>query len=113
MNTGYTIFSNILYERLQPHMENIVGIYQCGFRRDKCTFDQIQPMRDILENFSVYGISMFHLFIDFKAAYDTIRRNKLLEALKEFKIPRKLIRLVKLTLEHARYRVKIHNNLSK
>jgi len=52
------------------------------------------------------------LFVNFKAAYETIRRNKLLEALKEFKIPQKIIRLVKLILKHVRYRVKIQSNLS-
>jgi predicted house-cleaning noncanonical NTP pyrophosphatase (MazG superfamily) len=51
-------------------------------------------MRQILENTSEYGISMFHVVSDFKAAYDTIRRNKLLEALKEFTTPQKLERLV-------------------
>jgi sorting nexin-29 len=52
------------------------------------------------------------LFIDFKAVYDTIRRDKLLEALTEFKIPSKLIRLAKLTLKNMRCRVKVHKNLS-
>jgi sorting nexin-29 len=69
-------------------------------------------MRQILEKNSEYGISTFHLFINFKAAYDTIRRDKLLEALTEFKIQPKLIRLVKVTLKRVRCRVKIHNNLS-
>jgi hypothetical protein len=36
--------------------------------------------------------------VDFRAANDTIR-DKLLEILKEFKIPQKLIELVKLTLK--------------
>lgn len=52
------------------------------------------------------------MFVDLKAAYDTIRGNKILDALKEFKIPQKLIRLVKLILKHMSCRVKIHNNLS-
>jgi hypothetical protein len=43
-------------------------------------------MRQILEKTSEYGISMFQVVSNFKAAYDTIRRNKLLEALKEFMI---------------------------
>jgi len=37
LNMGYKIFCNILYEGLQPYMENIVGKYQCGFRKDKST----------------------------------------------------------------------------
>jgi sorting nexin-29 len=68
-------------------------------------------MGQILEKTSEYGVSTFYLFIDFKAAYDTIRRDKLLEAIKEFKLPLKLMRLIKLTLKHERCRVKIQNNL--
>jgi sorting nexin-29 len=93
-------------------IENIVGKYQCGCRKGKSTIDQILSMRQILEKTSEYGISTFHLSIDFKAAYDTTRRDKLLEAVMELKIPLKLIRLVKLTLKQVRCRVKIHNNLS-
>jgi hypothetical protein len=54
-----------------------------------------------------YNISTFHLFIDFKAAYDSIRRDKLLMAMEEFEIPRKLINLTKITLMKVRCRVKI------
>ena len=39
-----------------------------------------------MRNDSEYGISMFNSFIDFKAACDTVRRNKLLKALNKFKI---------------------------
>jgi hypothetical protein len=49
--------------------------------------------------------------VDFRAAYDTIR-DKLLEILNEFKVPKKLIKLIKLTLKNVRFRVKIENNLS-
>jgi len=87
VNTGYKISSNILCEHLQPHMDNIFGKCQCWFRNGNSTIDQIQSMRQILEKNSEYGISRLHLFVDLKAACDTIRGNKLLEALKEFKIP--------------------------
>ena len=60
LNTEYKIFSNILYERLQPYMENIVGQYQYGFRIGKSTTDQIQSTRQILVHDSEYGIHMFH-----------------------------------------------------
>jgi len=68
-------------------MENIVGKYQCGFRNGKSTNDQIQSMRKILEKTSEKGISTFYLLIGFNTSYDTIGRNKLFKALKEFKIP--------------------------
>jgi hypothetical protein len=48
LNKWYQIFSSILHERLQPHVENIIGKYQCAFRVGKSPIDQIQPMRQFL-----------------------------------------------------------------
>jgi hypothetical protein len=45
-------------------------------------------MRQIVEKTLEYGFSIFHLFIDLKAACDTVNRKKLLEALKELKFSR-------------------------
>jgi hypothetical protein len=56
-------------------MEKIVGNYQCGFQVGKSALDQIQSVRQILEKKTLeYGVITFHLFIDFKVAYDTINR---------------------------------------
>jgi hypothetical protein len=35
LNIRYNIFSNILYDRLKPFVENILGHYQKGFRAGK------------------------------------------------------------------------------
>jgi sorting nexin-29 len=32
LNTAYKVFSNILFQRLQPYAEKFVGNYQCSFR---------------------------------------------------------------------------------
>jgi hypothetical protein len=59
-----------------------------------------------------YGISMFHLFVEFQPVYNTVSRNILPKALKEFKISQRLIRMDKLTLRHVRCGVKIQYILS-
>jgi len=59
-----------------------------------------------------YGISVFHLFVEFQPDCGTVSRNGLLEAVKEFKISQRLARMVKLTLRRARFTVKTQNNLS-
>jgi hypothetical protein len=46
------------------------------------------------------------------AADDTINWKKLLEAMKEFKIPQKRTGLTRATLKHIKYRFKRRNNLS-
>jgi sorting nexin-29 len=101
-----------LHERLQSYIEQILGIYQCGFRVGKSASDQIHALRQILENTREHSVSTYHLFIDFKAAYDSTDRDKLFEAMVEFQIPKKLINLTKATLKRVWCRVKVNNGLS-
>jgi sorting nexin-29 len=49
LSTSYKILSNMLLSRLIPHMDEIVGEHQCGFRRNRSTTDQIFCIRQILE----------------------------------------------------------------
>ena len=77
----------ILQDRLVPHVEEIVGNHQRGFQNGKSTIDQIFNMRQILEKMTEYKHNTYHLFIDFKAAYDSIARVKLYDAMSSFGIP--------------------------
>lgn len=54
-----------------------------------------------------YDIPTHILFIDFKRAYDTVNRTKLITTLRELDIPEKLINLIKMTLTDTVNRVKI------
>jgi sorting nexin-29 len=45
-------------------------------------------------------IEMHHLFIDFKAAYDSVDRTRLYLAVAEMQIPKKLIILVRVTMRN-------------
>ena len=55
---------------------------------------------------------MHHLFIDFKKAYDSVRRDALYNILIEFGIPMKLVRLIKMCLNETNSRVWVGKNLS-
>jgi len=52
------------------------------------------------------------LFIDFKKAYDSVRREVLYNILTEFGIPMKLVRLIKMRLIETYNRVRVGKNLS-
>jgi len=52
------------------------------------------------------------LFIDFKKAYDSVRRNVLCNILIEFGIPRKLVGIIKMCLTVAYSTVRVGKNLS-
>jgi sorting nexin-29 len=66
--------SNILLSRLIPYAEEIMGDYQLGFRRNRSTTDHILCIRQILEKKWEHNEAVYQLFIDFKKAYNSVRR---------------------------------------
>jgi len=95
-----------------PYVETSIGNYQCGYRGEWSTVDQIFTVRQILETCGEHGKDTHHLFIDFKATYDSIDRHSLYATMEELNIPKKLIALVKATMNNTQCPVKIQNRLS-
>ena len=56
--------------------------------------------------------AVLHLFIDFKKAYNSFRRDVLYNILIEFGIPKNLVRLVKMCSTETYSRVRVGKNLS-
>ena len=88
LNVPYKILSSIILERLKLYSEEILGEYQCSFRPQRRTMDEVFVVRQILEKFYSHDIGLHILFIDFKKAFDTIKQKKLLESLASFGIPK-------------------------
>jgi len=55
---------------------------------------------------------VYQLFIDFKKAYDSIRREVLYNILAEFVIPMQLVRLIKMCVNETYRRVRVGKHLS-
>ncbi|XP_062127293.1 uncharacterized protein LOC133839668 [Drosophila sulfurigaster albostrigata] len=94
---AYKVLTSVLCERPKPHAEALIGPYQCGFRPGKSTVDQIFTLRQILEKSYENQIDTYHLFVDYKAAFDSPRRDCLYAAMSELGIPAKLTRLCRMT----------------
>jgi len=75
--TTYKILSSILLSRLIPYAEEIMGDHQCGFRRNRSTTDHIFCIRQIFEKKWEHNEAVHQLFIDFKKACDSVRREAL------------------------------------
>jgi hypothetical protein len=73
-----------------------MGDHQCGFGRTRSTTDRIFYIRQILERKWEYNGTVHQLFIDFKKAYDSVRREVLYNILIEFGIPRKVVSIIKM-----------------
>ncbi|KAJ4426173.1 hypothetical protein ANN_26982 [Periplaneta americana] len=97
---------------LTPYVDEIIGDHQCGFRRNRSTIDQIFCIRQIMEKKWEYKGTVHQLFIDFRKAYDSVKREVLYDILIEFGIPKKLVRLIKMCLSETYSRVRIGQFLS-
>ncbi|XP_055632614.1 uncharacterized protein LOC129773088 [Toxorhynchites rutilus septentrionalis] len=71
-------------------------------------FDRGVPRRikcspsSILDKFQEYNLQTHHPFVDFKAAYDSVKRNELWQIMLEHGFPTKLIKLSRLILEGSK-----------
>ena len=75
------------------------------------TIDNTFCIRQTLEKKWEYIEEVHQLFIDFKKAYDSVRW-EVLYILIEFGIPRKLVRLIKMSLTETYNRVRVGKNVS-
>jgi hypothetical protein len=63
--------------------------------------DQIFYIRQLLQKKWEYNGTVHQLFIDFKKAYDSIKREVLYNILLEFGMPKKLVRLIEMCLNET------------
>jgi len=109
--TTYKILSSILLSRLIPYAKEIIGYHQRGFRRNRSTIDHIFYIRQIFEKKWENNEEVHQLFLDFKKAYDSVRRGVIYKILIEFGIPRKLVGLIKMSLTETYSRVRLGKNV--
>jgi len=69
-------------------------------------------VRQMFEKSHKHNIDLYNIFVDYTHAFDSVHRNKLVECLKKFDVPDKLIRLMALTLIHTRTRVKVNRDFT-
>ena len=108
LSTAYKVFSNILRTKILAELEDVIGKYQGGFRGGRSTIDQLFVVRQTMEKFYEYNLDLHQIFVDFKMAYDCIDRNKLYAIMIDFGIPRKLVRLTKMTMTNTLSSVRTH-----
>lgn len=94
-------------------MEENLGENRCGFRKGRLTTGQLSIIGEILEKKYEYWQSIWQLFVDFKKAYDSIRRERLYNIMDEVGVSEKPIFLTKICTENKQYRVRVDGTLSK
>jgi hypothetical protein len=88
-----TLMNNIVV--YWPHLqitEQRIGEYQCGFRRNRSTKDQIFVVRQIIEKHYEHDSDVHLLFIDYKSAFDSVNIKELIESMYRIGVSKKLVK---------------------
>ena len=84
----------MILHRIRSKVDPWLRIYQNGFRPGQTTVSQILALRRIIEGVKENNLSCIITFIDFKKAFDSIHRGKMLCILKAYGIPESLVNAV-------------------
>ena len=66
------VMLKIILNRLQPQAEEIIAEEQTGFIAERSTTEQIFNLRVICEKHLQHQQNLYHVFIDFKKAFDRV-----------------------------------------
>lgn len=107
------VYSRILFERIREHRDARTREQQAGFRPGRGCIDQIFTLRQVFEKREAFRKPFVVLFIDFKAAFDSVHRESIWKLLKVDGVPEKLIRLLRDLYDGGQSRVRAYGGYSK
>ena len=85
----------IILNRLKPQAEKIIAEEQAGFRAGKSTTEQIFNLCILCEKYLQHLQDLYHVFIDFKKAFDMVWHAALWATMKKYNISAKLFQVIK------------------
>ena len=85
----------IILNRLKPQAEKIIAEEQAGFRAGKSTTEQIFNLHILCEKYLQHQQDLYHVFIDFKKAFNRIWHAALWATMKKYNISTNLIQVIK------------------
>ena len=66
------VILKVILNRLKPQAEKIIAEEQAGFRAGRSTTAQIFNLRILCEKYLQHQQDLYHVFIDFKKAFDGV-----------------------------------------
>ena len=85
----------IILNRLKTQAEKIIAEEQAGFRAGRSTTEQIFNLRILCEKYLQHQQDLYHVFIDFKKAFDRVWHAALWAIMKKYNISTSLTRDIK------------------
>ncbi|KAI8514657.1 hypothetical protein Bbelb_072480 [Branchiostoma belcheri] len=88
------IFNKMLLNRIRPAVDGLLRCNQNGFREGRSTVGHVLALRRLIEGIKSHNLPAIITFIDFKKAFDTIHRGKMLRILNAYGIPEQIVHAI-------------------
>ena len=88
------VMLKIILNRLRPQAEEIIAEEQAGFRARRSTTEQIFNLRILCEKYLQHQQNLYHVFIDFKKAFDRVWHEALWATMRKYNINASIIRAI-------------------
>ena len=107
------LFVSVLLRRLTPSREQTIREQQGGFRPGRGRVDQIFTLRQYMEHRHTYHRATIYVFLDLKAAFDSVDRLEIFNFLLTQGVPAKYVNILKSMYTHTSGKVRAYGQLSR
>ena len=106
------VMLKIILNRVQPQAEEIIAEEQAGFRARRSTTEQIFNLRILCEKYLQHQQNLYHVFIDFKKAFDRVWYEILWATMGKYNINASIIRAIENLYDKAQSSMAAQENSS-
>ena len=105
------VMLKVILNRLKPQAEEIIAEEQAGFRAGRSTTEQIFNLRILCEKYLQLQQNLYHVFIDFKKAFDRVWHAALWATMRKYNISANLVRTIEQLYDKATSAVQMNGSI--
>lgn len=91
----------MILNRIRPHLDPLLRPHQNGFRENRSTTSHILALRRLIEGIKDKNLTCIITFIDFKKAFDSVHRGKMLKILRAYGIPEIIVEAISIMYDNT------------
>ena len=99
------ITNKLILNRIRPQIDKHLRPSQNGFRPGRSTTAHILALRRLIEGVKKNNLKAAIIFVDFRKAFDSIHRGRMMKILKAYDVPEKLLCAINLMYQNTRAKV--------
>ena len=101
----------VILNRFKPQAKEIIAEEHAGFRAGRSTTEQIFNLRILSEKYLQHQQNLYHVFIEFKKAFDRVWHEALWATMRKYNISANLVRTIGRLYDKATNAVQMNGSI--